>query len=222
MLGGGDNRRQRFCNNINDMMHLLGHLFHNLSDLHINIRDRPPRQMHTMNSMQHSTSAVISAAVPIEANIQIPFPAAPTNLTNLRERIREEERQRRSHSLSSGSHSPAASARTTQVPAAAPPPASVPEPPAPAANAANPAESPAEATDLPIPLPFATESTNERRSRNQSADANLRNLPHVPRSATTTTNTVPPPQIPAPFQIPQIAPGRTAFRGQNFSGVGML
>ncbi len=29
VLGGGDNRRQRFCNNINDMMHLLGHLFHN-------------------------------------------------------------------------------------------------------------------------------------------------------------------------------------------------
>jgi hypothetical protein len=25
-----ENRRQRFCNNINDMMHLLGHLFHNL------------------------------------------------------------------------------------------------------------------------------------------------------------------------------------------------
>lgn len=76
VLGGGDNnRRQRFCNNINDMMHLLGHLFHNLSDLHINIRDRPPRQMHTMNSMQHSASAIISAR-PVEANIQIPFGAA--------------------------------------------------------------------------------------------------------------------------------------------------
>lgn len=79
VLGGGDNnRRQRFCNNINDMMHLLGHLFHNLSDLHINIRDQPPRQMHTMNSMQHSASAIISAR-PVEANIQLPFgAAAPT------------------------------------------------------------------------------------------------------------------------------------------------
>jgi hypothetical protein len=28
--GVSENRRQRFCNNINDMMHLLGHLFHNL------------------------------------------------------------------------------------------------------------------------------------------------------------------------------------------------
>ncbi len=72
VLGGGDNnRRQRFCNNINDMMHLLGHLFHNLSDLHINIRDRPPRQIHTMNSMQHTASAIISTR-PIEANIQLP------------------------------------------------------------------------------------------------------------------------------------------------------
>lgn len=71
--GVGDNRRQRFCNNINDMMHLLGHLFHNLSDLHINIRDRPPRQMHTMTTMQYTTSTVISA-VPVEANIQLPFP----------------------------------------------------------------------------------------------------------------------------------------------------
>jgi len=79
VLGGGDNnRRQRFCNNINDMMHLLGHLFHNLSDLHINIRDRPPRQIHTMNSMQHTASAIISAR-PIEANIHLPTfrPSAP-------------------------------------------------------------------------------------------------------------------------------------------------
>ena len=66
----GDNRRQRFFNNINDMMHLLGHLFHNLSDLHVNIRDRPPRQVHTMSSMQHPTSAIISA-IPIEASINI-------------------------------------------------------------------------------------------------------------------------------------------------------
>lgn len=72
VLGGGDNnRRQRFCNNINDMMHLLGHLFHNLSDLHINIRDRPPRQMHTMTSMQHSASVI--SGRPVEANIQIPL-----------------------------------------------------------------------------------------------------------------------------------------------------
>lgn len=70
---GGDNRRQRFCNNINDMMHLLGHLFHNLSDLHVNIRDRPPRQMHTMSSMSHATSTIIGAAVPVEATIQIPL-----------------------------------------------------------------------------------------------------------------------------------------------------
>lgn len=73
----GDNRRQRFFNNINDMMHLLGHLFHNLSDLHVNIRDRPPRQVHTMSSIQHSTSAIISA-VPLEASIQIPF-SVPSN-----------------------------------------------------------------------------------------------------------------------------------------------
>ncbi|CAF0722755.1 unnamed protein product [Brachionus calyciflorus] len=70
---GGDNRRQRFCNNINDMMHLLGHLFHNLSDLHVNIRDRPPRQMHTMSSMSHASSTIIGAAVPVEATIQIPL-----------------------------------------------------------------------------------------------------------------------------------------------------
>jgi hypothetical protein len=76
VLGGGDNRRQRFFNNINDMMHLLGHLFHNLSDLHVNIRDQPPRQIHTMSSMQHSTSAIISA-IPIEASINI------SNLANL-------------------------------------------------------------------------------------------------------------------------------------------
>lgn len=70
---GCDNRRQRFCNNINDMMHLLGHLFHNLSDLHVNIRDRPPRQMHTMSSMSHASSTIIGAAVPVEATIQIPL-----------------------------------------------------------------------------------------------------------------------------------------------------
>lgn len=73
ILLGGDNRRQRFCNNINDMMHLLGHLFHNLSDLHVNIRDRPPRQMHTMSSMSHASSAIIGTAVPVEATIQIPL-----------------------------------------------------------------------------------------------------------------------------------------------------
>lgn len=77
----GDNRRQRFFNNINDMMHLLGHLFHNLSDLHVNIRDRPPRQVHTMSSIQHSTSAIISA-VPLEASIQIPF-SVPSNAPNV-------------------------------------------------------------------------------------------------------------------------------------------
>ena len=65
VLGGGDNRRQRFCNNINDMMHLLGHLYHNLSDLHVNMRDQPPRQMHTMSSMQNT--ALISASMPIDA-----------------------------------------------------------------------------------------------------------------------------------------------------------
>ena len=76
VLGGGDNnRRQRFCNNINDMMHLLGHLFHNLSDLHINIRDRPPRQIHTMSSMQQTASAIISAR-PIETNITLRSPNA--------------------------------------------------------------------------------------------------------------------------------------------------
>jgi hypothetical protein len=81
---GADNRRQRFCNNINDMMHLLGHLFHNLSDLHVNIRDSPPRQMHTMNSMSHA-SAISVSAVPVEATIQIPlsvqFPAAASGAT---------------------------------------------------------------------------------------------------------------------------------------------
>ena len=55
------------------MMHLLGHLFHNLSDLHINIRDRPPRQMHTMSSMTHAASSTIIGAVPVEATIQIPL-----------------------------------------------------------------------------------------------------------------------------------------------------
>ena len=67
---GSENRRQRFCNNINDMMHLLGHLFHNLSDLHVNIRERPPRQMHTMNTLQYTSSTIIST-VPVEASIQI-------------------------------------------------------------------------------------------------------------------------------------------------------
>ena len=77
----GDNRRQRFANNINDMMHLLGHLYHNLSDLHINLRDRPPRQMHTMNSMQQSASAIIGAAIPVEASIQIPISMSTTTTT---------------------------------------------------------------------------------------------------------------------------------------------
>lgn len=64
----GENRRQRFCNNINDMLHLMGHLFHNLSDLHVNLRDTPPRNMRTMAPMQ---AAVVS--VPFEATIQVPL-----------------------------------------------------------------------------------------------------------------------------------------------------
>lgn len=78
--GGADNRRQRFFNNINDMMHLMGHLMHNISDLHVNIRDRPPRQIHTMSSMSSNaaaqTQAVIGAStMPLEATIQIPIMA---------------------------------------------------------------------------------------------------------------------------------------------------
>lgn len=80
--GGADNRRQRFFNNINDMMHLMGHLMHNISDLHVNIRDRPPRQMHTMSSMtsaqagQTNTQAIIgTTTMPVEATIQIPIMA---------------------------------------------------------------------------------------------------------------------------------------------------
>lgn len=83
--GGADNRRQRFFNNINDMMHLMAHLMHNISDLHVNIRDRPPRQMHTMSSMSnasapHTTQTIIAAGtttttMPVEATIQIPIMA---------------------------------------------------------------------------------------------------------------------------------------------------
>lgn len=67
-----ENRRQRFCNNVNDMMHLISHLFHNFSDLHINLRDSPPRRMRTMIPFQ---SAIISAA-PLETNIEIPITMA--------------------------------------------------------------------------------------------------------------------------------------------------
>lgn len=89
-----DNRRQRFCNNINDAMHLLGHLFHNLSDLHISVRDQPPRQIHTVNSMSHrgnnltgtagipggnATAAIIASSIPIEATFQLPVMSFPTN-----------------------------------------------------------------------------------------------------------------------------------------------
>lgn len=78
--GGADNRRQRFFNNINDMMHLMGHLMHNISDLHVNIRDRPPRQIHTMSSMSSNAAAqtqtIIGAStMPLEATIQIPIMA---------------------------------------------------------------------------------------------------------------------------------------------------
>lgn len=63
VIGGADNRRQRFFNNINDMMHLMAHLMHNISDLHVNIRDRPPRQMHTMSSMTNSGGAHSAATL---------------------------------------------------------------------------------------------------------------------------------------------------------------
>jgi len=69
----GENRRQRFCNNINDMMHLMGHLMHNLSDLHVNVREAPPRQMRTMIPMQ---TAVLSAIPIAEASFQIPIAEA--------------------------------------------------------------------------------------------------------------------------------------------------
>jgi hypothetical protein len=74
-------------NNINDMMHLLGHLFHNLSDLHINIRDQPPRQIHTMNSMQ-STASINST--PIEASILIPL-SSTSSIGNVRNRSRSSQ-----------------------------------------------------------------------------------------------------------------------------------
>ena len=66
----GENRRQRFCNNINDMLHLMGHLFHNLSDLHINLRDISPRSIHTMIPFQ---TAIIST---------IPHDLSTGNLSN--------------------------------------------------------------------------------------------------------------------------------------------
>lgn len=163
VLGGGDNRRQRFCNNINDMMHLLGHLFHNLSDLHINIRDRPPRQMHTMNSMQHSASAIISAAVPIEANIQIPFPPSrppvssqnnsttttqtSNNTSNsnqiplLQDRINQMYRQQRNRIQSEPSSSAPSQPQSS--------------------NESISSDEPTEATDMPMPLPFTLDSNNQ-------------------------------------------------------------
>lgn len=103
ILLGGDNRRQRFCNNINDMMHLLGHLFHNLSDLHVNIRDRPPRQMHTMSSMSHASSAIIGTAVPVEATIQIPLHVGTGSVsagTNAANQIFVQRRPRSTQSVS--------------------------------------------------------------------------------------------------------------------------
>jgi hypothetical protein len=45
--------------------------------LHININDNPPRRMHTMNSMQHTTSII--SAIPVETNIQIPLSISPLN-----------------------------------------------------------------------------------------------------------------------------------------------
>jgi hypothetical protein len=69
VLETSENRRQRFCNNVNDMMHLIGHLFHNLSDLHINLRDRPPRNIRTMVQFQ---TAIISTA---------PIASMPTSTT---------------------------------------------------------------------------------------------------------------------------------------------
>jgi len=221
VLGGGDNRRQRFCNNINDMMHLLGHLFHNLSDLHINIRDRPPRQIHTMNSMQHSTSAVISAAVPIEANIQIPFPPIinasqqqSTNNPNIQQerlnQMRQQNRHRNSQSFSGDLITP-----QTPVTVAAETPLLDQVP-------INTATSPivpggtstteitnTEATDLPIPLPFDTASSDNHRSRNQSIETNRNSNsnPHATQQS----------QIPTlgSEQPPPISVGRASFFRSN-------
>ena len=79
VLDSIDNRRQRFCNNVNDMLHLIGHLFHNLSDLHINLRDASPRNIRTMVPFQTIISAT---AIPIEANIQLPTPLTPSTTNN--------------------------------------------------------------------------------------------------------------------------------------------
>jgi hypothetical protein len=68
-----DNRRQRFCNNINDMLHLIGHLFHNLSDLHVNLLDTPPRNICCIAPQ----TAMISAITDVETAT-----AAPPNSTN--------------------------------------------------------------------------------------------------------------------------------------------
>lgn len=198
VLGGGDNRRQRFCNNINDMMHLLGHLFHNLSDLHINIRDRAPRQMHTMSSMQHSASTIISAAVPIEANIQIPFPqaTAPSDSPQSERLAQFRQRHRSSQSLSGDSTTTPTATQAPSIPTSV---------------SSTTAGDSTEATDIPIPLPFTLgQPTTASSQRSSSSDTRTStNVPQAPppgaapRVFRPTLRPVAG-QGPVPFQLPPL------------------
>ena len=87
VLDDNEIRKQRFCNNVNDMMHLMCHLFHNLSDLHINLREASPRNIRTMIPFQTATviSTIPSEFMPSAASAaaaSVPPVSATTTTTN--------------------------------------------------------------------------------------------------------------------------------------------